>query len=225
MALYRIPGFHLYNLPRAHRRAERLFKREIPDENILRYYSDSELRARYRFGRQTIVNIVRLVEDKIRPSTNRSFPISATNQVLITLRFLATGSFLQVTGDTIAGADKSTVSRIVRRVTLAISRKLDDFVKFPQTLQEKDEIKQGFYDLGGFPCVIGCVDGSHVRIIAPSENECNFVNRKGYHSVNIQGICDHKGSLHAGSHCLCNYVVTVKIASHFLPHILHSIQH
>ena len=109
------------------------------------------------------------------------------------MRFLATGSFLQVVGDAIAGADKSTVSRIVRRVTLAIARKLDDFVKFPQSRQEKDKIKQGFYDLAGFPCVIGCVDGSHVRIIAPSENECNFVNRKGYHSMNIQGICDHKG--------------------------------
>ncbi|CAB4011721.1 Hypothetical predicted protein, partial [Paramuricea clavata] len=156
------------------------------------YYSDSDLRAQYRFGREAILNIVRLIEEEIRPATNRSFPISATNQVLITLRFLATGSFLQVTGDTIAGADKSTVSRIVRRVTLAIARKLDDFVKFPGTQHEKALIKQGFYDLGGFPCVIGCVDGSHIRIIVPSANECNFVNRKGYHSINIQGICDHK---------------------------------
>jgi hypothetical protein len=195
MAIYRLPGFHLplNNLPRANRRAERVFRREIPDENILQYYSDSDLRARYRFGREAILNIVRLIEEEIRPATNRSFPISATNQVLITLRFLATGSFLQVTGDTIAGADKSTVSRIVRRVTLAIARKLDDFVKFPGTQHEKALIKQGFYDLGGFPCVIGCVDGSHIRIIAPSANECNFVNRKGYHSINIQGICDHKG--------------------------------
>ncbi|XP_028412204.1 putative nuclease HARBI1 [Dendronephthya gigantea] len=160
-----------------------------------RYYSDSELRARYRFGRESIYNIVRLVEDDIRPSANRTFPISATNQVLITLRFLATGSFLQVVGDTIAGVDKATVSRVVRRVTLLIAAKLDNYVKFPQTQQEKDIIKQGFYDLGGFPCVVGCVDGSHVIIIAPADNEPDFVNRKGYHSINIQGICDHKGKL------------------------------
>ena len=143
MAIYRLPGFHLplNNLPRANRRAERVFRREIPDENILQYYSDSDLRARYRFGREAILNIVCLIEEEIRPATNRSFPISATNQVLITLRFLATGSFLQVTGDTIAGADKSTVCRIVRRVTLAIARKLDDFVKFPGTQHEKALIK------------------------------------------------------------------------------------
>lgn len=98
---------------------------------------------------------------------------------------------MQVTGDTIAGAHKFTarftVSRMVRRVTLAIARKLDAFVKFPATPQEKALIKQDFYDLGGFPCVIGCVDGSHIRIIAPSQNECNFVNRKGYHSINYKG--------------------------------------
>ncbi|CAB4000377.1 nuclease HARBI1 [Paramuricea clavata] len=128
------------------KRFESLSEEEI---EALSYYSDSDLRARYHFGREAIVNIVRLIEEKIRPATNRSFPIWATNQVLITLRFLATGSFLQVTGDTIAGADKSTVSHIVHRVTLAIARKLDDFVKFPGTQHEKALIKQGFYDLGG----------------------------------------------------------------------------
>ena len=41
--------------------------------------------------------------------------------------------------------------------------------------------------------MIGCVDGSHIRIQGPSDNENDFVNRKGYHSVNVQGVCDQKG--------------------------------
>ena len=114
MVLYRIPGIHLYDLPRVHRCAERIFRREIGD--MLLYYSDEELRRRYRFGRQTIRYITRLVQDEIRSATNRTHPVSATKQVLITLRYLASGSFQQVTGDTIAGLDKSTVSRIIRRV-------------------------------------------------------------------------------------------------------------
>jgi uncharacterized Fe-S cluster-containing radical SAM superfamily protein len=56
-------------------------------------------------------------------ATNQSFPILATNHVLIMLRFLATDSFLQVTGNTTTGADKSTVSHIVCGVTLAIAHK------------------------------------------------------------------------------------------------------
>jgi hypothetical protein len=186
-----MPGFALNALPRVNMRANRLYRREI--QNIIEYYDEEECRARYRFGKDAIAFIVNLVHDEINPRTKRSDSLCATKQVLITLRFLATGSFLQVTGDTFAGLHKSTVSRVVRRVCLALARKLDRFVKFPETREAKDIIKQGFYEHAGFPCIIGCVDGTHVRIIAPTESEPDYVNRKGYHSINVQGICDHKG--------------------------------
>ena len=188
-----MPDFALNVLPRVNMRVERRYRREIQD--ILQYYSDSECRARYRFGKDAIMFIVNLVRDEISRPTNRSCSLSTTNQVLIALRFLATGSFLQVVGDTFAGLHKSTVSRVVRGVCLALSRKLDRFVAFPQTRETKDELKQGFYELAGFPCVIGCVDGSHIRIVAPKNNEPDYVNRKSYHSINVQGICDHKGRI------------------------------
>ena len=54
-------------------------------------------------------------------------------------------------------------------------------------------IKNEFYLRGGFPCVIGCVDGTHVRLQAPSKHENNYVNRKGFHSINVQGVCNHEG--------------------------------
>ena len=189
---YRLPGVHFYDLPRVNRRAERVYRREIDD--VLMYYSDNELHQRYRFSRQTIRYITRLVADEISPATNCSHAVSAINQVLITLRFLASGSFQQVTGDTVASLDKSSVCRIIRRVTVALSRKIDQFVKFPDTQEERDAIKQGLYEIANFPCAIGVIDASHIRIIAPSDNEWDFVNRKRYHSINVQGICDHKGT-------------------------------
>ena len=193
MALYRLPGVPFYNLPRVNRWADRVFRREI--EDVLLYYSDNELHRRYCFSRQTIRYITRLVEDEIAPITNRSEPVSAINQVLITLRYLASGSFQQVTGDTFVSLDKSTVCRVIRRVTVALSRKVDQFIKFPQSQEERDSVKQGLYEIANFPCAIGIIDASHIRIIAPTENEWDFVNRKRYHSVNVQGICDHKGML------------------------------
>ncbi|KAM7413811.1 hypothetical protein PAMA_018889 [Pampus argenteus] len=42
----------------------------------------------------------------------------------------------------------------------------------------------------GFPNVIGCIDGTHITITAPSHNEANYVNRKSIHSINVQIICD-----------------------------------
>ena len=66
-------------------------------------------------------------------------------QVLVTLRFLASSSFLLVIGDTFLGFDKSTVSRVVLRVTQALTEKLSDFVRFPSTSAERGEIQQGLF--------------------------------------------------------------------------------
>lgn len=207
MALYRIPGVHLYALPRVHRQAKRIFRREIDD--VLLYYSDEELVRRYRFGRQTMRYITRLVEDEISPATSRNQPVSAIQQVLITLRYLASGSFQQVTGDTIAGLDKSAVCRIIRRVTVALSRGIDEFIKFPESQEERDAVKQGLYEIANFPCATGIINASHIRIIAPTENEPDFVNRKRYHSINVQGICDHKGIL--SKHSTFYFVIVVSL--------------
>ncbi|KAL4719275.1 hypothetical protein ACJJTC_016555, partial [Scirpophaga incertulas] len=40
------------------------------------------------------------------------------------------------------------------------------------------------------PGVIGCVDCTHVAIVKPKDNEHLYINRKGYHSLNVQMICD-----------------------------------
>ena len=74
-----------------------------------------------------------LVQGPLEEATRRSHSLSAKEQVLITLQFLALGSFLEVVGDTFLSYDKSTVSRVVRRVTQALSSKVDNFIKFPST--------------------------------------------------------------------------------------------
>ena len=43
-----------------------------------------------------------------------------------------------------------------------------------------------------FPNVLGCIDGTLVQIKAPSYREDMYVCRKGYHALNIQGVCDSR---------------------------------
>lgn len=38
----------------------------------------------------------------------------------------------------------------------------------------------------GLPDVIGIIDGTHVAIVTPNERENIYVNRKSYHSLNVQ---------------------------------------
>ncbi len=172
-----------------HPRRERMYRPR--GLNIDGLY-DNELRARYRFGRNSINYITNLLREDLSRDTQRGHALEPEQQVLIALRFFASGSFLQVIGDSL-GVDKSTVSRVVRDVSLALNRRRDQFIKWSSN-NDADKIKNNFFSYAGFPCVIGCVDGTHVRIQAPHNNENNYVNRKRYHSINVQGICDHEGN-------------------------------
>ena len=178
----------LFNLFAAQPRRARQYrlKRSPIDE-----YTDSELRARYRFGRESIVFITNLIYDDLKRKTKRGHALDPIEQVLISLRFYASGSFLQVIGDTF-GVDKATVSRVLSGVTQALAARQDQFIKWPAN-EELIDVKSNFFQRGGFPGVIGCIDGSHIKIQAPHEHEKCYVNRKSYHSINVQGVCNHKG--------------------------------
>jgi hypothetical protein len=54
------------------------------------------------------------------------------------------------------------------------------------TQQEGDAQKVKFHSKSGFPNVIGCIDGTRVRILAPTRNEHEYVNWKNFHSINVQ---------------------------------------
>ena len=83
------------------------------------------------------------------------------------------------------GINQSTVSRIIHRVTNAIRSHMGTWVFMPSQ-QEANRQKAKFARLAGFPSVIGCIDGTHVRIQRPTSNEHEYVNRKNYHSINVQ---------------------------------------
>ena len=107
----------------------------------------------YRFGREPVQYIVNLVADEKNTTNDRKHAVSTIIQVLfITLIFLASGSFLQVIRDSFLGFDESTVSRVVRRVTQALTTKLGDFERFPSTRAERDDIKENLFRFSGFPC-------------------------------------------------------------------------
>lgn len=65
-----------------------------------------------------------------------------------------------------------------------------DKIQFPNTRQEMTRSKEKFMDKFNFPGVVGAIDGTYVTILKPHEQEHNFINRKGYHSLNVQIICD-----------------------------------
>jgi len=133
------------------------------------------------------------IEDKLEYTSERSDSITPMNQLLMALRFYATGTFELVVGDTFAVC-KATVCRIVHKVTAAIAGLRTQYVRFPSTQQERQDVMNLFYVASSMPGVIGAIDCTHVAIQSPGGDDAEiFRNRKGYFSVNVQLVCDHTG--------------------------------
>ena len=56
--------------------------------------------------------------------------------------------------------------RAVNEVAHAIVRRASEFIALP-TAAESVAIKRGFRAYGGFPNVVGALDGTHIYIVAP----------------------------------------------------------
>ena len=37
-----------------------------------------------------------------------------------------------------------------------------------------------------------CIDGTRISITAPTREECSYMNRKNFHSITEQTVCDPK---------------------------------
>ncbi|XP_063813276.1 uncharacterized protein LOC135051001 [Pseudophryne corroboree] len=64
------------------------------------------------------------------------------------------------------------------------------FISLPQG-QRLDETIKGFKKRG-YPQCAGAIDGTHIPIIAPRDNPADYYNRKGWHSIVLQAVVDHK---------------------------------
>uniref|UniRef100_A0A3P9JC02 Putative nuclease HARBI1 n=1 Tax=Oryzias latipes TaxID=8090 RepID=A0A3P9JC02_ORYLA len=162
---------------RYHRFGGRGYRQRVYVERAqpLEQYTTEELYARFRFGNADIKYIADLVRPKLQRRTRRSHSLSVEQQVLIGLRFYASGTFYQVVGDNI-GVDKSTVSDVVKAVLIALASLVNQFVSFPNDVQIA-QTKHKFFTLGNMPNTIGVIDCAHVHI-------------QGRRSINIQLVGD-----------------------------------
>ncbi|KAJ8983281.1 hypothetical protein NQ317_010531 [Molorchus minor] len=120
----------------------------------------------------------------------RNYCLTPQNQLMLALRFYATGSFLSVAAD-FCGVSKSTASKTVRRVSKAIAALREHYIKMPQTNEEVRECRQAFYNIARFPRCIGAIDCSHIKIQSPGGNNAEiYKNRKQFFSLNVQTVAD-----------------------------------
>ncbi|XP_077551269.1 uncharacterized protein LOC144166230 [Haemaphysalis longicornis] len=117
--------------------------------------------------------------------------MSSEKTLLIALTYISTQSAVYRIADKFDVAESSMHLPINRVLAFFYSISTRE-MRWPDA-DERGRMKRAFLSLGrrgALPDVIGAADGCHIRISTPSESEESYYNRKKFHSIILQGICD-----------------------------------
>ncbi|XP_067858713.1 putative nuclease HARBI1 [Heptranchias perlo] len=153
--------------------------------------SEEQCIWRLRVSRQVVADICSLLNDELFPDGPSIIFLPFTVKVTTALNFFASGSFQGATGD-ITGVSQSSARKCIRQVTNGLFHRASHYINFPMDDRSQMERAVGFHAVAGFPRVQGIIDYTHIAIRAPPREPGLFVNRKGYHSMNTQLICNHR---------------------------------
>ncbi|XP_050297261.1 putative nuclease HARBI1 [Anthonomus grandis grandis] len=169
---------------------ERVFVRRprIFRERISYFYIEDtyEFNERFRLPSAKFYVILNRIEQQLAHDTRRNYALTPKQQLMVALHWLGSGMQYHSAGD-MHGISKATVCRIVHKVVLSINRTmLRETVCWPDDI---GRVMYQFKQIAGMPLVCGAVDGTLIKVDAPSLHEPAFVDRHGNHSLNIMLVC------------------------------------
>lgn len=177
--------------------SKNIFKRKIPQikvinpdakiikdsNNPMESMNEEEFLQKYKFTKEVTNEILQMILYGLRKYTNRGHPVPPIIELLITLRFLATGDFQSNTGDKVS---QPTVSRIIKKITTLLTELKLRFIKFPEKSDSK-KVFTKFQSIAEFPEVLGCISSTHIGIKCPGKAIADeYLNEKGYYSLHCQ---------------------------------------
>ncbi|XP_038649471.1 putative nuclease HARBI1 [Scyliorhinus canicula] len=136
-------------------------------------------------SRELVGHICHLLQD-LTPWGLGRYPLPVT----VALNFYASGSFQGSTGD-LCGILQASSHKCIQEVTNAIFVRAANSVHFNRDQANQESRAMGFTLISVQPQVQGVIDCTHVALRAPWHQAVNYVNLNGFHSLNVQLVCDH----------------------------------
>ncbi|XP_011858709.1 PREDICTED: putative nuclease HARBI1 [Vollenhovia emeryi] len=158
-------------------------------EHVVPRYNDNQFYSHFRMSRELYEELENLIYRQIRQGKNN---VPLLKKILLTIWIVATPESFRSVADRF-GLSKSNAHVVFKEVICALKEMMPQFVKWPSA--EECETNERIFRMRsrGFPDVVGAIDGCHIPIKQPPGNTNDYYNRKGFHSINFQGICDHTG--------------------------------
>uniref|UniRef100_A0A452HJ44 DDE Tnp4 domain-containing protein n=1 Tax=Gopherus agassizii TaxID=38772 RepID=A0A452HJ44_9SAUR len=167
------------------------------DRIVLQVWDDSQWLRNFRMRKSTFFELCDSLSPVLKRHNTRMRPaLTVEKRVAIAIWKLATPDSYRSVGNQF-GVGKSTVGAAVLEVSKAIIKLL---LRKVVTLGNVQAIVDGFAAMG-FPNCGGAIDGTHIPILAPEHQGAQYINRKGYFSMVLQALVDHKGrftNIHVG---------------------------
>lgn len=158
--------------------------------SVVPKYNEMDLKAHFRLTKDVVET---MMEDlQLKPLVVKTKPeVSPLLSFLLMLWVLANQEPFRSVGDRF-GLGRGHAHHVFIKICKRIYNAKRRYIKWPQNHDFLRTVVTKFNELRGnfsFPNVIGCVDGTHVLIPAQRDDN-SFYNRKGTHSMLVQGICD-----------------------------------
>lgn len=148
-----------------------------------------DYKALYRFNKENVKWIASHFLGETHET--RGGALTMEQRMKIFLRYLADPGFQSGIAEEL-GVHRSTVCKTINGVADMIMQKSDTWIRFPSTADDIAAAKIEWLDTYKFPSAIGVLDCTHVRIPKPGDHGDEYINRKGYPSINVQATCNAK---------------------------------
>lgn len=122
-----------------------------------------------------------------RTSTGGSAQTPLEDRLLMFLWYMASLDKYAAIADRFGTSESTALYAIHNFITFINDYLLDAVILWP-TPPEMQEIKDMYFELKGFPGIIGFIDGTHIPIKRPSERGIDYYNRKDFYSIVLQAV-------------------------------------
>lgn len=158
-------------------------------------YHDGWCRINLRCNMNSFLHIADLIQGKwneVNSPIGKNAYFFHRERVAVTLHFLTHSGAVHESAQCF-GMGKASALRYIDEVIQVILSIKTQIVSFPKTAEQLNKLADEFERIGGFPNVVGAIDGSLIEIQRPNDYE-GWYCRKGYCAFNVQAVCDARRS-------------------------------
>ncbi|CAH0403846.1 unnamed protein product [Chilo suppressalis] len=170
------------------RKEERVIIRELRDPFLLPL---DEFVRNYKVSMEMVHYLCSELQEDLAPQSSTGYPVSL--KVISSLKMLLDGHYQRGNANEASQCiGQTTVSKYLNQFVTAVNARLKyQWLNFPGTPRERNQISENFLLKSGVPNILGAIDCTHVKIFPPNGlTNSQYRNRYGDMTINVQLICD-----------------------------------